>query len=65
MLPGAMVVGALSMAAAKSAASLAAIPLYKHILTLRDLQVRDTHTHIRITSTLYEHVGKKKSISNE
>ncbi|KAK3537577.1 hypothetical protein QTP70_015101 [Hemibagrus guttatus] len=38
MLPGAMAVGALSMAAAKSAASLTAMPLYKHILTLRDPQ---------------------------
>lgn len=43
-----MAVGALSMAAAKSAASLTALPLYKHILTLRDPQVNPpptTHTH--------------------
>ncbi|XP_036448488.1 enolase 4 [Colossoma macropomum] len=38
VLPGAMVVAAVSLAAAKSAASLSAVPLYKHIITLRDPQ---------------------------
>ncbi|KAF7704746.1 enolase 4 [Silurus meridionalis] len=38
VLPGAMAVGALSLAAAKSASSLIATPLYKHILSLREPQ---------------------------
>ncbi|KAF5895342.1 enolase 4 isoform X1, partial [Clarias magur] len=38
VLPGAIVVGALSMAAAKSAASLTSTPLYKHILSIREPQ---------------------------
>ncbi|KAI4899859.1 hypothetical protein NFI96_010936, partial [Prochilodus magdalenae] len=38
MLQGAMMAAAVSLAVAKSAASLTAVPLYKHILTLRDPQ---------------------------
>ncbi|XP_035388844.1 enolase 4 [Electrophorus electricus] len=38
VLPGAIAVAAISLAAAKSAASLTGVPLYKHITTLRDPQ---------------------------
>ncbi|XP_072546203.1 enolase 4 isoform X1 [Salminus brasiliensis] len=38
VLPGAMVAAAVSLAAAKSAASLTAVPLYRHIIALRDPQ---------------------------
>ncbi|KAG9268447.1 enolase 4 isoform X1 [Astyanax mexicanus] len=38
VLPGAVVAAAVSLAAAKSAASLTAVPLYRHIITLRDPQ---------------------------
>ncbi|KAK1793065.1 hypothetical protein P4O66_011471, partial [Electrophorus voltai] len=39
VLPGAIAVAAISLAAAKSAASLTGVPLYKHITTLRDPQI--------------------------
>ncbi|XP_026998771.2 enolase 4 isoform X3 [Tachysurus fulvidraco] len=52
MLPGAMAVGALSMALAKSAASLTATPLYKHILTLRDHQAGRVFLPMPLVSVL-------------
>ncbi|XP_058255845.1 enolase 4 isoform X3 [Hemibagrus wyckioides] len=52
MLPGAMAIGALSMAAAKSAASLTAMPLYKHILTLRDPQAVSVFLPMPLVSVL-------------
>ncbi|TSU37067.1 Enolase 4 [Bagarius yarrelli] len=52
MLPGAMVVGAMSMAVVKSAASLASMPLYKHILNLRDPQYTQVFLPVPMVSVL-------------
>ncbi|KAM9466237.1 enolase 4 isoform 2-T2 [Clarias gariepinus] len=52
VLPGAMVVGALSMAAAKSAASLTSMPLYKHILNFRDPQALKVFMPVPLVSVL-------------